>query len=405
MNVTVYPGALSGRVTVPASKSAAHRLLICAALADRPTRVILGALNEDIEATAACLRALGARIDREDDALAVAPIKAPPSRATLECGESGSTLRFLLPVAAALGVNATFTGRGRLPQRPNKPLTDALRAHGATLDNDLLPLTLFGPIRGGDWTLPGNVSSQYVSGLLFALPLLAEDSALTLSTPLESAPYVAMTLESLARFNVTAKPIEHGWQIRGGQRFHSPGEIAVEGDWSAAAFWLAANALGSRIRVEGLDSGSAQGDRAVTRLIGQSEIDVSAVPDLTPPLAIAATASSGRTSFTGGARLRLKESDRLESVAGLLNALGRRTITTDDGLVVEAGDSQPCDADVRVVDGAGDHRIVMAAAVAATAADRPVRILGAEAVRKSYPDFFKDFEALGGKLHVEHIGQ
>lgn len=403
MNVVVAPGKLAGRVAVPASKSAAHRLLICAALADGPTRVSIGSLNQDIEATAACLRALDANVETDGDALHISPAP-PPKQATLDCGESGSTLRFLLPVAAALGVEATFTGRGRLPQRPNGPLAEALRDHGTTVDSDLLPTRVCGRPAPGTWTLPGNVSSQYITGLLFALPLLDGDSEIVLTTKLESAAYVDMTLQALGQFGVEAVPTERGWRVPGRQRYHSPGAVRTEGDWSSAAFWLAANAMGSKVGLDGLDPDSVQGDRAAAALLGRDEIDVSGVPDLTPALAVAAAARNGRTVFTGGARLRLKESDRLQSVADLLTALGHGVQVTRDGLIVEGGTPAPTDAPVRVVDGAGDHRIVMAAAVAATAADRPVRILGAQAVAKSYPDFFRDFEALGGNIHVEHTG-
>lgn len=405
MNVVITPGKLAGRVTVPASKSAAHRLLICAALADRPTTVEIGALNRDIEATADCLAALGAGIEQNGDALAVSPIACPPEAARLDCGESGSTLRFLMPVAAALGVDAVFLGHGRLPQRPNAPLVDALRAHGVCVDSDLLPSRLTGQAVGGTWTLPGNVSSQYVTGLLFALPLLDEDSEIILTTRLESAAYVDMTLDALRRFGIAVTPTETGWRVPGGQRYRSPGKLRVEGDWSAAAFWLAANALGSNIRVDGLTDDSAQGDRAVVHLLGQHEIDVSGVPDLMPALAVAAAGKPGRTVFTGGARLRLKESDRLQTVADILAALGHRAEVTPDGMVVDGGRPMPTGAPLRAVDGAGDHRIVMAAAVAATVADRPVRVTGAEAVAKSYPNFFRDFEALGGKTYVEHAGE
>lgn len=405
MNVVITPGRLSGRVTVPASKSAAHRLLICAALADRPTAVGIGALNRDIEATADCLAALGAGVAQDGDALVVSPVARPPEAARLDCGESGSTLRFLMPVAAALGVDAVFLGHGRLPQRPNAPLVDALRAHGVCIDSDLLPSRVTGRATGGAWTLPGNVSSQYVTGLLFALPLLDDDSEIILTTRLESAAYVDMTLDALRRFGIAAIPTETGWRVPGAQRYRSPGRLRVEGDWSAAAFWLAANALGSNIRVDGLTDDSAQGDRAAVHLMGQDQIDVSGVPDLMPALAVAAAGKRGRTVFTGGARLRLKESDRLQTVADILAALGHQAEITPDGMVVEGGAPEPTDAPVREIDGAGDHRVVMAAAVAATTADRPTRITGAEAVAKSYPNFFRDFEALGGKLHVEHAGQ
>ena len=405
MNVIITPSPLKGRVRVPASKSAAHRALICAALADGPTDIIINALNRDIEATAACLGALGAEIEATADGLRVSPIAHLPESATLDCGESGSTLRFLIPVATALDARAVFTGRGRLPERPNAVLTDALRGHGATIDSDTLPMRVSGPVRGGRWALPGNVSSQYVTGLLFALPLLREDSDIVLTTRLESSAYVDMTLQALARFGVTVEAAEGGWRIPGRQRYRSAGRLEIEGDWSAAAFWLAADAMGGDIRVDGLREDTAQGDRAAAALLGRPEIDASGVPDLVPALAVAAAARQGRTVITGAARLRLKESDRLQTVAAMLRALGHGVTVTDDGLVIEGGAPAPCAGDVRTVDGANDHRIVMAAAVAAATANAPVRILGAQAVEKSYPDFFRDLKALGGQCHVEPAGQ
>lgn len=405
MNALVIPHPLAGRVRVPPSKSAAHRALICAALADGPTVLRLGALNRDIEATMNCLRALGADIRSEGGRVRVAPILRANDPVALDCGESGSTLRFLLPVVCALGVHARVTGRGRLPQRPNAALADALRAHGADVDGDLLPMALSGAISGGRWELPGDVSSQYVTGLLFALPLLKEDSEIVLTTPLASADYVAMTLQALGQFGVEAVPTGRGWRVPGGQRYRSPAEVEVEGDWSAAAFWLAANALGGSVSVDGLSERTAQGDRAMPDLLGRREIDAEGMPDLVPALAVAAARLPQRTTITGAARLRLKESDRLATTAALLAALGHRCEVTPDGLVIEGGAPEPCDGPVREVDGANDHRIVMAAAVAAAFADRPVRIHGIEAVEKSYPSFFRDFTELGGALHVEHPGQ
>ena len=405
MNAIITPSKLAGTVRVPASKSAAHRSLICAALADRPTRVRMDALNRDIEATLACLEALGAKVDRDGDVLEVTPIRGAAKDALLDCGESGSTLRFLMPVVCALGTGARIVGRGRLPLRPNAPLIDALREHGAFTDGDLLPMRLSGPVSGGRWTLPGDVSSQYITGLLLALPLLEEDSEIVLTTPLASAAYVAMTLEALAAFGVEVIPTQAGWRVPGRQAYRSPGVVEVEGDWSAAAFWHAANALGADIRVEGLKPDSVQGDRAVVDLLGRAEIDADNVPDLVPALAAAAASLNQTTVITGAARLRLKESDRLATTAAMLAALGHGCEVAPDGLVIRGGAPGPCADDLRTVDGANDHRIVMAAAVAAAFADRPVRITGAEAVEKSYPDFFRDFTELGGHMHVEHPGQ
>ena len=418
MNIAVRPGPLRGRVEIPASKSVAHRAMIAAALADCPTQIVLNAVNDDLTATAACLNALGAACERTDFGYRIVPV-APEKNAcgaaenasgatdlceiasspTLDCGESGSTLRFLLPVAAALGREARFVGHGRLPERPHDVLLDAMAAHGATADARRLPLQLHGRLRGGTFALPGNVSSQYITGLLMALPLCAGDSVIRLTTRLESAPYVNLTLRALADFGIRAETLPDGWRIPGGQRYHSPGRVVVEGDWSGAAFWLAANALGSRVECGNLDEASAQGDRAIRPLLNRlgGEIDVSECPDLVPALAVAAAGFPGRTALVGAARLRLKESDRLASVAALLRALGCAVDEGAESLTIHGG--APLTGGT--VDGCGDHRIVMAAAVAATAASSPVTILGAQAVAKSYPDFFRDFEALGGNLIVQ----
>ena len=405
MNVVITPSRLAGTVRVPASKSAAHRALIGAALSDGPTILRISALNRDIEATMACLGALGATVRVSEGSLEITPAGRVQGRVELDCGESGSTLRFLLPVACALGASAHVVGRGRLPQRPNAALTEALRAHGASVDSDLLPMNLSGPIRGGAWALPGDVSSQYVTGLLFALPLLEEDSEIVLTTKLASAAYVDMTLDALKRFGIEVHPTDTGWRVPGGQAYRSPGEIAVEGDWSAAAFWLAADALGANIRLEGLRDDTVQGDRAVQALLGRKAIDAGHVPDLVPALAVVAASLPQTTVITGAARLRLKESDRLATTAAMLHALGHRCRVTEDGLIIEGGPPEAAGEPIRTVDGANDHRIVMAAAVAAAFADRPVRITGAEAVEKSYPDFFRDYQALGGLHHVEHPGK
>ena len=423
MNMIVEPGTLRGTVRVPASKSAAHRALICAALADGLTTLHINALNDDIEATAECLMSLGALIDyfERKGIMAVRTIEAAPGltrpvagvagkaashadltqTVTLDCGESGSTLRFLLPLVCALGAKARFIGHGRLPQRPNQALAEALTAHGAAIDSCLLPMRAAGPLRGGLWELPGDVSSQYVTGLMFALPLLSEDSEIRLTTPLQSAAYVDMTVDMLDRFGVSVIPTASGWIVPGGQVYRTPEELTVEGDWSAAAFWYAANALGSSVEIDGLSGRTVQGDRAVAELMGAREIDVSGVPDLAPALAAAAAALPQRTVITGAARLRLKESDRLQALADMIRALGGQAEITGDSLTIQ-GVTQLRGG---VVNGYNDHRIVMAAAVLATRAGGPVTITGAEAVNKSYPDFFRDFANLGGRAHVEQPGQ
>lgn len=419
MNVLLAPASWSGTVTAIPSKSAAHRLLIAAALADRPTEIrIAGTLSEDIDATCAGLRALGTRIDATATGLAVQP--PPPARqpVRVNCHESGSTLRFLLPLLAHCCPAAEVSGEGRLPGRPLGELLTALREHGATCTADTLPLRISGPLRPGDFNLPGNVSSQYISGLMFVLPLLDADSRIILTTPLESAPYVDLTRECLELFSIRMQAIPGGWLIPGRQAYRSPGELQVEGDWSNAAVFLAAGAIGpAPVTLRGLRPDSRQGDRRILQLLqnfgavvsqtaetitvspaplhGQ-EIDLREVPDLLPVLAIVAAAATGETRFVQAARLRLKESDRLASVASLLRALGGEVDEWPDALTVH-GQGRLRGGET---EDARDHRLVMAAALASLRAREPILIRGFQAINKSYPTFLSDITQLGGHADV-----
>ncbi|MBQ4640072.1 MAG: 3-phosphoshikimate 1-carboxyvinyltransferase [Clostridia bacterium] len=399
MDITLSKSSLQGTVQVPASKSFAHRQLIAAALADKPTTLIVSATSADIEATATCIEALGARVEKlsDESGFFITPAAAFPAEATLFCNESGSTLRFLLPVAAALGIQATFTGAGRLPQRPNKLLIDAMAPHGALATGDLLPLTLTGCLRGGLYEIAGNVSSQYITGLLLALPLCEKESVIRFTTELESAAYLDITCDVLQQFGISVTKTENGYLIPGGQKYHSPGRVKTEGDWSSAVFWHAANRMGHFVSLQGLNDDSCQGDRLVTWQLDHlgGRIDVSQTPDSLPALAVAACAHPGTTFFTGAARLRIKESDRLSAISNMLCALGQNVEEMQDGLIIHGG--LPFKGGK--VDGCNDHRIVMAAALAATLAREPVTISGAEAINKSYPRFFEDFALLGGKIH------
>lgn len=400
MNAIIHPHRLAGNVVIPSSKSFAHRLLIAAALANTSTEVRINALNRDIAATADCLRALGARIEQTETGFRVHPIDLIAERShTLFCGESGSTLRFMLPVAAALGARCTFTGTGRLPERPNSILTDALNAHGAHTDTSLLPMQLSGQLTGGCYKIAGNVSSQYITGLLMALPLCREGSEIQLTTALESAAYIDITLEVLEHFGIVAERTSSGWRIPGDQKYRSPGTVAAEGDWSSAAFWFAANRLGSDVHCLALNQSSSQGDRAIAEMLNQlgGEIDVSNTPDLVPALAAAAAVHPGTTRILGASRLRIKESDRLSTVANMLRNLGGDVDELDDGLLIRGVEQLTGGT----VDGCNDHRIVMAATIAASAASGAVTITDAQAVSKSYPAFFEHFSQLGGLVHVE----
>ena len=416
---TIHPSTIKGSIVPPRSKSAAHRALIAAALAGGgEVRGIQP--SDDVLATLGALPVLGveARLAKETARLFPAAHTGGETPIA-DCAESGSTLRFLLPVFAARGIPATLTGRGRLPQRPLGVYRACLPAHGVSLSGDGLPLTLAGRLQGGDYRLPGDVSSQFVTGLLFALPLCAQDSVLRLTTPLESAGYVDMTLAVLRQAGIEIGSMEDGWRIPGGQRYASR-TYEVEADWSQAAFLLAAGALGGEVTVRGLDGDSTQGDREIVALLRRFgaaveqtadgvacrraplcgiDIDASQIPDLVPVLAVVAAAAQGTTRITGASRLRLKESDRLAAVADCRRRIGGSAQARPDGLVIEGG--RPLTGGD--VSGCGDHRIVMSMAVAALACTRPVTVAGAGAVAKSWPAFFTDFESIGGVVHgIDH---
>ncbi len=451
MDLVCSRAQLVGGVRAPASKSIAQRLLILSALADTPTFLALEEGSADIAATVRCLRALGARVqtvERRDASglvtrgLRVTPLPHDPSGrpvalsdVELDCGESGATLRFLLPVVCALGTSARLTGEGRLPDRPLGPLVEELMRHGATIRKRSareLPLLAEGPLSGGRFDLAGDVSSQFISGILLASPLLAGGVDLHVADPFESKPYVRLTMEALGAFGVTAamertdasgegagelsgSHLEHGtrFSVEAGQRLVTPGDVAVEGDWSQAAFWLAAGALGADVTVSGLNPRSLQGDRAIQAALAlmgvrvsregaacrasskglrAATLDLADTPDLICPLAITAALAEGTSRFTGTKRLRLKESDRLESVSEAVRAIGGRARVEGDELEIEG----VAKLEGGVVRCAGDHRIAMMAAIGALRAARPVAILGAECVSKSYPTFFEAYRALGG---------
>lgn len=389
MDITIHPRKLRGTVTLIPSKSQAHRLLICAAFADQPTVLECSETNRDIEATVDCLNALGSHISRTNTGYSVVPVKSLPAKALLNCCESGSTLRFMLPVVGALGVDATFAMSGRLPNRPLSPLWEEMERMGCTLSRPTAEtIRCAGKLRPGHYSIDGSVSSQYITGLMLALSLLESPSDLEITGTLESKPYVQLTKDAIASFG--ADP-EHP----GTGRFHSPGHLMVEGDWSNGAFFWVANALGSCLEICGLNALSSQGDRAVTELLpqllsGAPTIRAADIPDLVPVLSVAAACCHGAV-FTNIRRLRLKESDRVASVIAMLQALGGQAEADADTLLVHgtglAGGT---------VDSVNDHRIAMSAAIAAIACTEPVTILGAECVRKSYPKFFEEYRRLGG---------
>jgi len=414
MNVTITPGRLTGSVTPPPSKSQAHRYLIAAALAGGESVIRSLAASQDIAATRRCLEELGAAFTdipggvrvRGMGANAMSPLRrmAYPH---LDCGESGSTLRFLIPVALAVRGGGIFTGHGRLMERPLGPYFDIFKEKGIFYEQKDGVLTVQGLLEPGEYRLPGNVSSQFFTGLLYALPLLAGPSAILPTTQLESLGYIAMTCQAMEAFGVrtaATMSLPPQYHTMGNQTYRAA-EATVEADWSQAGFWYAAKFLGNPVETEGLDPNSLQGDAVIDvhfEEMGQKldpgltlELDVSNCPDLVPPLAVMAALRAGQTTrMVNAARLRIKESDRLSSVTAMLTALGGQVEELPDALVIHGVPSLRGGT----VDACNDHRIAMAAAVAATRADGPVTVLGAECVKKSYPNFWEEYERLGGKI-------
>lgn len=397
MDITITPSKLSGTVTAIPSKSQAHRLLICAALSAKPTIIHCFETNQDIEATVRCLNAIGANIKRTDTGYYVIPIASIPDTAVMHCGESGSTLRFILPVVCALGINTTIHMSGRLPDRPLSPMWEELVRMGCQLSRtskNVIQTT--GKLIPGEYIITGNVSSQFITGLLFALSLLDGLSSIQIKGKIESAPYVKMTQEALNQFGVKTSD----FQVRGSFPFQSPGELCVEGDWSNAAFFIVADRLGNHINVNNLNMDSPQGDRGILSILNQKSlmpvISAADIPDLVPILAVYFSVNGGAI-FKDIKRLRLKESDRVTSVIKLLQSLGIDAIADDNMLTVHNGTITG-----GTVDSCGDHRIAMAAGIAATIAEGPVTILDAECVAKSYPIFWQEYARLGGK-YEQHI--
>lgn len=398
MIYTAQPGARTGTVMPPVSKSIAHRKLICAALSGPQCSVDCGPAEElsaDITATKACLSALlsGGKV--------------------LPCGESGSTLRFLLPVAAALGADVSFHMEGLLPNRPHKELTDQLALHGAVIRQEGSEMFCNGQITAGEYTIPGGVSSQFVSGLLFAIPLLKGDSTITIEGRLESAAYVAMTEQAVTEAGIRVIRKDNGFFIPGGQKYRAKAEESVERDWSGAAFGLCLGGFSEKgITVSGLRPDSLQGDRRILDILAgfgaeikkekdgilvkrgaemkPQTIDASEIPDLVPVISVFAAGIKGETRITHAERLRFKESDRLATTEALIRSLGGTAEQTEDGLRITGRGFLTGGT----VNPAKDHRIAMSAAVAAAICSEPVVILDAECAGKSYPGFYKDFERL-----------
>lgn len=424
MDITVLPTKqCQGKIEAISSKSYVHRLLIAAALSDKGSTIKTNILSEDMKATIDCMNALGADIKVENDLIYVNPIaniqsKIKRENAHLNPNESGSTARFLLPVASVLCKQFSMEGHGKLPQRPFGPVCDCMRENGAVISGDFLPITASGELNAGTFRLPGNISSQYITGLMYALPMLNGDSEIMLTTELESKAYIDITLDVLKMFGIRVITRENGYHIPGNQKYIAPDKMQAQGDWSNAAFFLCMGAMSGEITVTEIDVDSPQGDKEILNVLKKfgAEVtieetsvtvkhkelkairaEVSEIPDLVPVMCMVAGLAEGTTVFENAGRLRIKESDRIETTAALLRVLGAdMTAKEEDGkinLYIE-GVKEYTGGEV---DSAGDHRIAMSAAVAALRATSPVVIHGAEAVNKSYPGFFEDYKRVFGE--------
>ncbi len=417
MNANISPAKIGGTINAIPSKSYIHRLLICASLSDSPTDIICSTtLSKDIEATIGCLNELGGKIEVKDNKITVTPIKVAKQYPFLNCYESGSTLRFLLPVVAALGVDASFLGTGKLPHRPINQLVDQLKKHEVIFFSETIPTTMRGKMTGGLFELSGDVSSQYVTGLLLALPIIGGGEIKILS-PLQSKSYVDITIEVMKQFGVNVKESENSYIVSKDEKYSSAKSVTAQGDWSNASFWLCNGAINSETTVTGLDLKSSQGDRAIIDILkhyganvslGENSVTVSPnsrkafdfnaedIPDIVPIISVLASVADGVTNISNVERLRLKECDRIEATLQLINSLGGKAEYKDEILTIH-GCPQLCG---KKADGFNDHRIVMSAAIASAICKNDVTITDSSAVAKSYPTFFEDYKKLGGNFNV-----
>lgn len=417
-DVKFSPFVPNGTVNVPPSKSDVHRAIICAAMANGVSRISPVALSNDIKATIGCIKALGADAVLENNVLTVDGTNMYKNKtALLDCGESGSTLRFFIPIAAVGNINATFVGKGKLPQRPIGIFTEALPKAGTVCKTEGgLPLEIKGQLKSGIFEIPGNVSSQFITGLLLALPILEGDSEIVLTSPLESVGYTAMTIRTMKQFGVNIQATEKGWHIKGGQSYKTC-DYTTDGDWSQAAFFMVLGAVSGKVTVKGVAKDSTQGDKKCAEILARFgakvtqldnevtvekgelkaiTVDASQIPDLVPVLSVCAAFADGTTKIINAERLRIKECDRLKATAELLNNLGGKVKELSDGLEITGGSSLKGGN----VNGYNDHRIVMSAAVCAARSDEDITATFAMSINKSYPDFYIDYNSIGGKANV-----
>lgn len=417
MQVKIKPIKPDGEISAIDSKSDAHRAIICAALSDDKTNIHISHISKDIDATLCCIKNMGADFKRKDNVYEITPINESVPNPVLDCNESGSTLRFLLPVLASLGSGATFIGSGRLPQRPMELIVDLLKECGNTFSSSHLPITVSGKTRAGIFEIAGNVSSQFISGLLFALPLLKEKSVIHLTSTLQSSAYVNMTIDTLKRFGVNIEQKENEFIINATDTYTSPKEYIVEGDWSNSAFFMVLGAIGGKVTIKNLNLDSHQSDKMILDALSLSgvnytvsdneitvkkseikpfDFDVSQCPDLFPVLSILACGANGKSTLYNAERLRIKESDRIKTTKELILNLGGNAEETEDALIIYGSGK----LNGGTVDSYNDHRIAMSAFVAGAICENDIILNDARAIDKSYPSFMEDYKKTGGIFDV-----
>lgn len=413
---------LNGSVLVPPSKSFSHRAIICAALAGKESFISPLVFSQDILATIGAMKSLGAEIEIFENKIKIKGFKKPAKEVSVDCFDSGSTLRFLVPVAAALGIKTVFKRSESLAKRPIDDLLNALEKAGIKCEkNEDFSLKISGKISPGEFSLPGNVSSQFVSGLLLALPMLDGNSKIKLTSPLESSGYVEITKEVMKKFGVLVEKTLDGFFIKGNQVYR-PFDYNVEGDWSQAAFFMAMGVLGGSISVKGLSKNSSQADKMIFDFLEKFgadiswnkdeikvnksklksiNIDAAEVPDLVPVLAVLAASAEGETTIKNVKRLKFKECDRLSAISEELAKIGVKIKYSENELRIMGGKNY-CGCEVS---SHNDHRIAMAMAAMASCIEGSITILNSGCVKKSYPDFFKDYCLLGGAADVFDVGE
>ena len=418
MLAKIKPHTMGGVIKAIPSKSYAHRIMLCAMLSNMQTQIVGNYESKDMEATLSCIKALGCKVNIQNGVLYLSKEKKMQDEIVLDCIESGSTVRFILPIVAALGVEAKVIGKEGLQKRPLKDLIDVLKEHGEYIDSDFLPIVMKGKIKPGEYRIRGDVSSQYITGLLLALPILEGDSEIVIEGELVSKKYIDITLDVQKEFGIQIEQTNSGFKVKGNQKYIAPKKIVVQGDWSNAAFWLSLGAINNDIEISGLSLDTQQGDREILQILmgmgakvqiindvisvkksklNATTIDMQNIPDLAPIVSILMASAECISVMKNVDRLRIKETDRLAAIIETLQKMGVKCRYQNNELSILGGDKL-----CAFSNGAyNDHRMVMTQAIAASVAKGECVIEGVEAKDKSYPSFFVDYKALGGDVYVK----